>query len=208
MRKKVEKFTDLLDTSNFRWPKKGGRLFKRSQRWNGGVDFSVHPFARDAHIWSGYMTAGTVLVEYCKDENIDRFDLVYPILFNYRHGLEAAIKWVLDRYGRYAEIETYEKDHNLYRLWKVCRQVTVEVGGEGEDDEALNVVEKIVHEFHSLDPESFSFRYSTKKNGKVVQLPDFAIDLEHLRDVMEGVNNFFSGVDGQLDHNSSAVDYY
>jgi hypothetical protein len=41
----------------------------------------------------------------------------------------------------------------------------------------------------------------------VVNLPPFAIDLEHLRDVMEGVNNFFIGVDGQLDHNSSAADY-
>jgi hypothetical protein len=86
--------------------------------------------------------------------------------------------------------------------------VIVEVGGQGEDDETLKIVEKIVQQFHSLDPESFSFRYSTKKNGKVVRLPDFAIDLDHLRDVMEGVNNFFTGVDGQLDHNSSAADYY
>src|SRR5271166_13612 len=109
------------------------------------------------------MTAGSILVEHRRDNNLDRFDLVYPILFNYGHGLEAAIKWVLDQYGRYAEIETYKKDHNLDRLWKVCRQVIVEVGGQVEDDEALKVVEKIVHEFHSLDPESYSFRYSTTK---------------------------------------------
>jgi hypothetical protein len=208
MRKKVEKFTDLFDTSDFRWPKNGDKLFKRSQRWDGGVGFPDHPYARDAHIWDGYMTAASVLVEHCKNNDVSRFDLVYPILFNYRHGLEAAIKWVLDRYGRYAAIKTYEKDHNLHKLWKVCRQVIEEVGGQGGDDEALNAVEKIVHEFHSLDPESFSFRYSTKKNGKVVELPDFAIDLEHLGEVMEGVNNFFTGVDGQLDHNSSAVDHY
>jgi len=154
------------------------------------------------------MTAASVLVERCKNNDVSRFDLVYPILFNYRHGLKAAIKRVLDRYGRYTAIETYDKDHNLHKLWKVCRQVIEEVGGQGGDDEALNAVEKIVHEFHSLDPESFSFRYSTKKNVKVVRLPDFAIDLEHLGDVMEGVNNFFTGVDGQLDHNSSAVEHY
>jgi hypothetical protein len=60
----------------------------------------------------------------------------------------------------------------------------------------------------SSEPGAAQFRYSTKKNGKVVRLPDFAIDLEHLGDVMEGVNNFFTGVDGQLDHNSSAVEHY
>lgn len=31
-----------------------------------------------------------------------RFGLLYPISFNYRHGLEVAIKWTLDRYGRYS----------------------------------------------------------------------------------------------------------
>ncbi len=91
------------------------------------------------------MTAASVLVERCRNNDVSRFDLVYPILFNYRHGLKAAIKRVLDRYGRYTAIETYDKDHNLHKLWKVCRQVIEEVGGQGGDDEALNTVEKIVH---------------------------------------------------------------
>jgi hypothetical protein len=82
MRKKVEKLTDLLDASDFRWPKKGDRLFKRSQRWDGGVGFSDRPYARDAHIWDGYMTAASVcvfcgisvLVERCKNNDVSRFD--------------------------------------------------------------------------------------------------------------------------------------
>jgi hypothetical protein len=77
MRKKVEKLADVLDASDFRWPKKGDRLFKRSQSWDGGVGFSVHPYARDAHIWDGYMTAASVLVERCRNNDVSRFDLVY-----------------------------------------------------------------------------------------------------------------------------------
>jgi len=67
MQRKVEKLADALDASDFRWPKKGDRLFKRSQRWDGGVGFSDHPYARDAHIWDGYMTAASVLVERCRN---------------------------------------------------------------------------------------------------------------------------------------------
>jgi hypothetical protein len=208
MRRKVKKFADLLEPAEYRWPKKGDKLFKRSEELNRSTGFTNSSFARDAHIWRGYMLTGSVLVDYCKDDNVDRFDLVYPILFNYRHGLETAIKWVLNHYGRYAAIAAYKTDHDLFNLWKVCRQVIIEVGSEGEDDEALNAVEKIVHEFHAVDRGSFSFRYSTNRNGKVVQLPNFEIDLENVRKVMEGVDNFFTGVDGQLDHNSSAVDNY
>ena len=111
------------------------------------------------------MTAASVLVERCKNNDVSRFDLVYPILFNYRHGLEAAIKWVLDRYGRYTAIETYEKDHNLHKLWKVCRQVIEEVGGQGGDDEALDAVDKIVHEFTRSIPNRFRSVIRPKKTA-------------------------------------------
>jgi hypothetical protein len=146
------------------------------------------------------MKAGALLVEQATD-SVDRFDLVYPIIFNYRHGLEAAIKWVLDQYGRYAGVASYERNHKLLDLWKPCRLVIEQVGGGPSDDEALNVVEELVTEFDSIDPGALSFRYSTTKKGQAVDLPTFAIDLDNLRDVMEGVNNFFIGVDGQLEHN-------
>ena len=59
------------------------------------------------------MMAGAVLVEQALHLEHERFGLLYPILFNYWHGLEVAIKWTLDRYGRYSAIETYDKNHNL-----------------------------------------------------------------------------------------------
>ena len=96
MKRKIEKFADLLKPTEYRWPKKGDKLFKRSEDLNSSTGFANSSTARDAHIWRGYMTAGSVLVDYCKDDNVDRFDLVYPILFNYRHGLETAMKWVLN----------------------------------------------------------------------------------------------------------------
>ena len=200
-------FEELLNPPDFRWPKEGDRLLVTAKSPEHGARFSDDTLSRDVFLGSGYMRAGAVLVESCLADPSKCHELIYPVLFNYRHGLELAIKWVLDRYGRYAAIEEYELNHDLARLWKSCRQVIEEVGGSG-GEEALEVVEGIVCEFHTLDPKSFAFRYSRDKKGSPIELPLWFIDLANVRDVMEGVSNFFMGADGQLDHNSSAMDYY
>ena len=77
----------------------------------------------------------------------------------------------------------------------------------GTGDDALLVVEGIAKEFHELDRGSFAFRYSRGKDGMVIRLPEGSFDLANIKDVMEGVNNFFTGADGQLDNNSSNLDW-
>ena len=94
--------------------------------------------------------------------------------------------------------------HNLWELWRVCKTVILELGSNGED-EALRAVEKVIKEFHDLDQGSFSFRYSTDKKGMVIPLPNVSIDLSNIKDVMEGVTNFFDGADAQLDVHASIL---
>jgi len=150
------------------------------------------------------MRAGAILVEESRRDGTGRSDdLLYPILFCYRHGLEVAMKWILTQYGRYASVEC-EATHDLWRLWQACKKVIIDVGGNVDGDGATSVVERIVKEFHDLDPGSFSLRYSTDKQGVMINLPDDPIDLENIKGVMEAVDNFFSGADGLLDHNVSA----
>ena len=81
------------------------------------------------------------------------------------------------------------------------------MGSDG-DMGALMAVEQVVKDFHDLDKGSFSFRYSTDKKGALICLPDVPFDLTNIKDVMEAVNNLFSGADGQLDANSSAAGWY
>lgn len=40
-----------------------------------------------------------------------------------------------------------------------------------------------------------------------IRLPNEPFDLQNIKDVMEAVNNLFTGADFQLDANSSAVDW-
>lgn len=210
--KRPKTFSELLETpSKFRWPKKGDRLLRASDDWDKSADFAQGSVARNVHIWTGYMRAGAALVEECERDSVNRHFLIYPILFLYRHGLEQAMKWTIGQYGRYADV-SLKKDkpgHDLWKLWADCKKVIVEVGSgdDDDDDDALRVVQQIVKDFHDLDPTALAFRYSTTKKGLVIELPDKPVDLENLRDVMEAVDNFFTGVDGLLSANTSAVDW-
>ena len=193
------------DVQNYRWPKRGDRLLRKCQDWTRGGEFSNDPTSRHVHIWDGNMKAGALLVSACDEDSYARHSLIYPILFNYRHAIELAMKWVIKMYGRYSTTKIDDfKHHNLWKLWCLCKQIIVEVGS---DDEAIPIVEQVIKDFHDLDSSGQTFRYYSSKAGAPVALPEYPIDLPHIRDVMEGVAHFFDGVDGQLDAHSSAADW-
>jgi hypothetical protein len=149
------------------------------------------------------MSAAAALIDASEDDRPERQVLIYPILFNYRHAVELAMKWIIVMYGRCssAEIGGIEH-HDLWQLWKICRQIITEVGA---DVEAIPVVEQVIKDFHDLDRTALAFHYSQDRKGALIALPDGLINLENIRDVMEAVGNFFDGAVGQLDAHSSAA---
>lgn len=207
--KRPKTFAEIALNQEYRWPKKGDRLLRPSDDWDKSVEFATDASSRHVFIWSGFMIAGAALIEQCKRDSHDRHFLVYPIFFNYRHGLELAMKWIIDHYGRYAKVslKAKERNHDLLKLWKRCKKVIIAVGSEGENYEPMHSVEQIVKDFHDLDKNNMAFRYSSTKSGTAINLPDISFDLDNVQDVMEGVDNFFTGVDGQLSANSSAVEW-
>ncbi len=162
------------------------------------------------------MRAASELVVITRSDRPVQNILVYPIMFNYRHALELAMKWTIDQYGCLAGVSLTSdnrkqsfwsvqklcsradnRDHNLLNLWSLCKEVITRAGSEG-DDENLQVVGQIVKDFHDIDKSGQAFRYAATKTGKLLQLRPSDVDLENVRVVMEGVDNFFSGVDGLL----------
>ena len=206
MSAKQGSWLDLLDKvikSKYRWPKKGDRLLPEAKNWGRGVTFPNDEISRHVFIWDGYMKAGAALVQACEECSDERHFLIYPILFNYRHAIELAIKWIIIQYGRYSTVQIGNiEHHNLWKLWQICKQIIIEVGSESE---AISVVEGVIKEFHDLDKSAQAFRYPSNKEGVPFVLLYRMIDLQNIRDVMEGVSHFFDGVDGQLDHHSGAV---
>jgi hypothetical protein len=202
MKKTPERYTDILDMQHRR-PRKGDRLLRRSDDWNHGVAFSKQPITRHVHLADGYMSAADGLIELCTQPGYEheRHSVVYPILFNYRHGLELKLKWFVVMYGG-SGIEGIADTHNLWKLWKRCRAIVDEYRSGGK--EADDAIEQIVKDFHDLDKQGITFRYGWTNDGREIKLPDHMVDLNNLRDVMKGVENYFTGLDGWLDDLQSA----
>ena len=202
MKKRPEKFVDILEQTN-RWPKTGDRLLRSSDDWNKGIEFSDQPISRHAHLWQGYLSAGEGLIKLCTQDGYEheRHFVIYPILYNYRHGLELAMKWIIFTYGGQG-IGEIDDDHNLWKLWKRCRETIEQYGSPDPDTD--DVIEQIVKDFQDIDKAGITFRYGWRKNGQNIKLPDHLIDLENIRDVMEGVAGYFDGLDGWLDDLNSA----
>lgn len=195
-------WTDLASTeNNFRRPKTGDRLFRESDNWDRTVIFSGQRISRFVHIWSGFADAAEILARRCEDDPVGRDLLIFPILFLYRHGLEMALKWIILTYGNQRKMPD---DHNLWNLWKACR-IVIEENGSDDHDGTFEAVEQIVKDFHDIDKHNIAFRYPTNKNGKLVDLRAEPFDLENLKNVMKGVDNFFIGVDGELDERKKAI---
>jgi hypothetical protein len=195
MRRRPGNFADILNQA-CRWPKQGDRLLRRPGDWDRGVKFPKDEISRHVFIWKGFMSAAATLIDASEGDRAERQILIFPILFNYRHAIELAMKWIIVMYSRGTGVEVGDTEHHdLWELWKICRQI---INPSGENEEALKAVEQVIKDFHDLDKAGLKFRYSRDKRGALISLPDELIDLEHIRDVMEAVGNFFDGVDAQL----------
>lgn len=188
-------FENLLEI-DFRWPKPGD-LALTSHPDLSGAEIAKNPLARAVFMIDGYKEAANLLVEKAMDDRFLRHQLVYPILFCYRHLIELWLKYVISEYGHIAELPSNWKDHNLDVLWGIFRKIHL-YAGEGDID-ALNAVEAVVAEFAKIDSGSFTFRYPMTRGGELIEINMDNIDLWKLRDTMAGIDNFFSGADGYLD---------
>ena len=152
------------------------------------------------------MAAGNLLIQACEENNHDGDLLVYPILFNYRHAIELALKWVIATHVKYSSLQIGKdkhKDHDLFDLWESCKKIIIESGTESDD---ISYVEQVIKDFHDWDKLAQAFRYPTDKNDIMIMLPDKKIDLRNVREVMEGLATFFKGIDGRLAAHISAFE--
>ena len=181
----------ILGVDQFRWPKEGDRLLRKVR---GGVNqtrFEAHGETRHHFIWDGNMRAADLLVASCENDRYESATLVYPILYNYRHGIELALKWIIMKFGEYVLVEVGDyQHHNLWKLWRVYKEIVLELGSD--DGNTFAVVEQVVKDFHDLDKSGQAFRYADARNG-TFELPDYPIDLQNTREVMKGNRQLLFG---------------
>ena len=190
------------DDLDMRWPTASDRAFVSAPPAYGAWT------AEDGRerLWRmirGYRDAADFLVTKTESEPHVRANLIYPIVFSYRHALELALKQLLEDYGHWAGHAPDFRQHRLEFLWPKCREV-IEQFNPGADPAPLDALAKLVGEFSDVDPGSFAFRYASDTAGRRIDIKISCIDLLELRNAMAGVHNFLECVGIQI-HEASEL---
>lgn len=189
---------DVISPINERWPKLGDKLV------SPGYDafLALESAERRYRLQKGYKRAGDILIQRALEECHNKNNLVFPALFNYQHYIELALKAIIERHGYRADVSP-SRNHDLSQLWRQFLRV-VEAFGLDPSEIVIASVGACVAEFASIDAGSTAFRYvqdlsSDAYGGK-------GINLVHLHDTMNGIENFFECSDLEFTHQADIAE--
>ena len=191
--------------ADFRWPTKGDIAFKPSEDWKRNALIEGSERQRLVQMMTGYKIAADLMVQRAVESPSDRNTLVFPIIFNYRQFIELSLKYLIAEFGRTVDLPANWQTHDLVRLWNEFASV-LERYGTHDPDEADPVVGGIIAQFAKVDPGSYSYRYPVDRNGKPIPIEMEELDLETLADVLDGLDAYFTGCEGYLDHLQSSAE--
>lgn len=173
----------------FAWPQKGDRLFV-----DGGDGWESAYLPRGRRSWRhyaySYKIAGDVLVQHVIDTRSCQEELVYPIVFLYRHYLELELKglFALSKVIHNESVSIPSK-HSLTPLFSEVRRAVKSVWPKAPKDD-LKAVEAHLREFEEYDPKSDAFRYPVDTEGNPALPASLErIDLRHLAEIVDGIFN-------------------
>jgi hypothetical protein len=173
------------------WPKPGEKLFRGDlPDWlmNACLNFDPEPWTG---ISRGYRIAGGLLVSHVAKDRGDADFLAYPVVFVYRHHLELALKYVIRLANRVlGHAVEHSDEHDLRKLWKEARSLLEQLY-PGEEPQAIDGSENLIHQLAEVDERSFAFRYPVDRQGGGYIPKDLLLfNLRHFRNQMERVANF------------------
>jgi len=170
-----------------RWPKDGDRLFVESA-WGYDAHVVRDPGERFYRMPMGFKRAGDVLVDQAGADVADRPNIIYAALFCYRQSIELSLKVLIEKF-RSGRTKLATDTHNLSLLWERFMVIADERGSS--DSIGLSTVQELVMEMHQADRNADGFRFPTGIDGTPFLFGDRGIDLNNIREVMQGLQNFF-----------------
>jgi hypothetical protein len=178
-------------------------LFRSGPNWklnacvgrNGGQA----GFARYAR---GYFEAGARLVRSLQDDPVGVDIVIYPLVMNYRHGIEAALKHLAKVLPILCDESpeskaTHKPNHRLMDDWKLVRRLLARV--EVEERE-LKEIESTLIELVEIDPNGTSFRFPKALDGTVSLQDITLINVEVFGQRMAHLAEFLENGCGWVDH--------
>lgn len=188
----------MSETEDFesRWPKDSDHLFVESA-WAYDAHVVRDPGERFYRMPLGYKRAGDILIDKAASDVVDRSIVIYAALFCYRQFIELSLKRLIEEFGK-GRVHEPKNTHDLIRLWE--RFIFI-VGERGNKEwVGLDTVQRLVAEMHEADQKSDGFRFPTTTDGTPVLFGDRGIDLGNVREVMQGLENFFECAYLEFEH--------
>ena len=147
----------------------------------------------------GYKQAGDSLVESLPKSEWQVNQIVFPVLFLYRHYIELRLKELLRKSGELLDSTTdVPKEHSLRCLWKLVRPRIETILGSKEVKHDSDAVEARIHELDAVDPNSIEARYPDDGAGNPTLKSIAYVDLGHLRDVVNDMSYVLDGASSAL----------
>jgi hypothetical protein len=155
------------------------------ETWTHGAMLGGMIGYADEDLAESYFLAGDTLIAAILKGDATGHDLVNPVMYVYRHGIELYLKCI---------VHPSNRSHSLGSLLDAfCRHVR-----EGYGETVPPVITKPITEFAMYDQRSDVFRYETNKDGKnhepIGQQGEFWIDLPSLKASMALLRRSFRRV--------------
>lgn len=198
-------FEELIG-KEFRWPRQGDDPFDLGDDANNHAVIAPGDFTRFVLMSEGYRRSADALLDMALADWREKDILIYPILFLYRHALELNLKYVINIYGPRVGVDPIWNSHDFRVLWPRFLEV-LDGFGTDDPDKADQIVGGVIAQFGNVDPNSFSHRYPCDTRGNPIPLVRDRMNLETLKDVMDGVFGYFTGTDGYLGEMVKAAGY-
>ncbi len=161
--------------------------------------------------WDNYTIEYREAVDLVLDHMIKagkRNIMVSPTIFLYRHYIELILKEIILNTWEYLEVsQPFPKGHDIYELWKMCRNALQELDKLVDSQfaesqfyikhiiQAYNALEADLNKFAEIDPDSQYFRYPVDSLGNPIMV-DEELLIELLRELPELVERISQKLDG------------
>ena len=119
--------------------------------------------------------------------------IVYPMAFNYRHGIELYLKsLLLHSLAALEQPPTMQKSHGILDNWDSLKEKIAHLDDRiFQPKQEIEAVERVLRDFCQIDPTGQTFRYPEDFKGNQHLLKQDLISLEVLYKAMKALQKVF-----------------
>ncbi len=180
------------------FPRKKDHFFKVSDNGRNTV-LALNRCERRRNVINGYRQAAELLAARVEEGRGFDDNLVFPLIFTFRHVFEISMKEIIE-VGGWREgitLSKTEKNHQLLPLWDKTKKVlsSMDLLNWGVEDATID---RLMRELKRIDENSFSFRYHTNKKDELIDMHRPYVDLVIFIETARRLSSYFERVTSEL----------